>query len=115
MIQVVGIDYVPELVQLSIQNVNKHDAQLLEDGTLTLIKADGWTGYPEMAPFDCIHVGAAAASLPESLVDQLKIGGRMVIPVGTAAQEFLQVDKDVDGSVNQTSLLAVRYVPLVKK
>jgi len=76
---------------------------------------DGYAGWPEQAPFDGIVVTAAAPRVPQALVDQLKPGGRMVIPVGAshAAQELLLVVKKPDGSVEKTSVLPVRFVPLV--
>lgn len=54
---------------------------------------DGWKGWAEKGPFDAIHVGAAASSVPEDLVAQLKVGGRMVVPVGpqSASQVLMQV------------------------
>lgn len=77
--------------------------------------ADGRLGYPELAPFDAIHVGAAAAELPQPLVQQLKPGGRMVIPVGKTFQELKVVDKRVDGSVAIFTETSVRYVPLTSR
>ena len=76
---------------------------------------DGYAGWPEQAPFDGIVVTAAAPRVPQALVDQLKPGGRMVIPVGAShgAQELLLVVKRPDGSVEKTSVLPVRFVPLV--
>ena len=61
-------------------------------------------------------VGAAAAKIPESLVQQLKPGGRMIIPVGPdgGAQQLVQVDKHLDGNVEATAIMGVRYVPLVQ-
>jgi protein-L-isoaspartate(D-aspartate) O-methyltransferase len=76
---------------------------------------DGYAGWPEQAPFDAIVVTAAAPRVPEALVEQLKPGGRMVIPVGASheAQELLLVVKRADGSVERKSVLPVRFVPLV--
>ena len=76
---------------------------------------DGYAGWPEQAPFDAIVVTAAAPQVPQALVDQLKPGGRMVIPVGAslAAQELLLLTKRADGSVERRSVLPVRFVPLV--
>ena len=76
---------------------------------------DGYKGWPEKAPFDAIVVTAAAPRVPEALVAQLKIGGRMVIPVGAAGgdQELLLLVKTADGGVERKSILPVRFVPLV--
>jgi len=76
---------------------------------------DGYAGWPEQAPFDAIVVTAAAPRVPQALVDQLKPGGRMVIPVGASheVQELLLLVKRADGSVEKRSVLPVRFVPLV--
>ena len=111
---VIAIDYLPPLVALSQGNVAKADQDLVTAGTLTILQGDGWKGHPAAAPFDAIHVGAAAASMPDALVAQLKAPGRMVIPVGTGAQRFMQVDRDASGRVTTKTLFGVRYVPLVK-
>ena len=76
---------------------------------------DGYKGWPEKAPFDAIVVTAAAPRVPEALVAQLKIGGRMVIPVGAAGgdQELLLLVKNAEGRVERKSVLPVRFVPLV--
>ena len=76
---------------------------------------DGYAGWPEAAPFDAIVVTAAAPRVPQALVEQLKPGGRMVIPVGEsgAAQELLVITKRADGGVDTRSVLPVRFVPLV--
>jgi protein-L-isoaspartate(D-aspartate) O-methyltransferase len=76
---------------------------------------DGYAGWPEQALFDSIVVTAAAPRVPEALVQQLKPGGRMVIPVGASfeAQQLLVIEKRADGSVQRKSVLPVRFVPLV--
>merc|ERR1739844_331706 len=93
--KVVGIDYLEPLVELSRTNITKGNAELLRTGRLQLEVCDGWNGFPAEAPFDAIHVGAAAATMPQALIQQLRPGGRMVIPVGRESQVFMQVDKDM--------------------
>jgi protein-L-isoaspartate(D-aspartate) O-methyltransferase len=76
---------------------------------------DGYKGWPEKGPFDAIVVTAAAPRVPDALVAQLKVGGRMVIPVGAAgqAQELLLIVKTAEGRIEQKRILPVRFVPLV--
>jgi protein-L-isoaspartate(D-aspartate) O-methyltransferase len=78
---------------------------------------DGYYGWPEEAPFDGIVVTAAAGEIPPPLVEQLKAGGRMVIPVGSVfgTQSLMLVEKDVGGRVRTKSLMAVRFVPLTRE
>ena len=75
---------------------------------------DGYKGWPEHGPFDSIVVTAGASHVPEPLVEQLKPGGRMVIPVGGAAaiQHLTLIEKDEAGRVHTRSLVPVRFVPL---
>ncbi len=76
---------------------------------------DGYQGWPEHAPYDGIIVTAAATHIPEALVEQLRPGGRMVIPVGLpySHQELMRVRKDEQGKVHTESVLGVAFVPLV--
>ena len=76
--------------------------------------ADGYHGWPEHAPFDGIVVTAAASHVPPPLIRQLKVGGRMVIPVGTGftVQHLMLVEKKPDGSLTTQQLLPVSFVPL---
>ncbi len=76
---------------------------------------DGYKGWPEKAPFDAIVVTAAAPRVPQPLLDQLKPGGRLVIPVGGGGDiQYLKlITKRADGGFDEKRVLPVRFVPLV--
>jgi protein-L-isoaspartate(D-aspartate) O-methyltransferase len=78
---------------------------------------DGYAGWPEHAPYDGIIVTAAASHVPKPLLEQLRPGGRMVIPVkqGFGSQQLLLIEKADDGTVNETKVLPVRFVPLTRQ
>jgi len=73
---------------------------------------DGTLGWPEYAPYDSILVAAAPASVPVPLVEQLKVGGRMIIPVGVDFQELMLVTRKKKGW-DEKRLIGVRFVPLI--
>jgi protein-L-isoaspartate(D-aspartate) O-methyltransferase len=75
---------------------------------------DGYFGWEEHAPFDAIIVTAAASHVPPPLVRQLRVGGRMIIPVGSRflVQELLLVEKSATGEITTRQILPVRFVPL---
>ncbi len=100
-IEPLGIQAKKRLAQLGYRNV---DVEV----------ADGYYGWPSRAPFDGIMVTAAANHVPVPLVQQLKPGGRMVIPVGTSflTQQLMLIEKMPDGSVTTQQMLPVRFVPL---
>lgn len=77
---------------------------------------DGYVGWQEKAPFDGIIVTAAISHIPPALVEQLKPGGRMVIPIGMPYmhQELMLVIKDEEGEIHTESLLGVAFVPLIR-
>lgn len=78
---------------------------------------DGYQGWAEHAPFDAVIVTAAAREVPPALVEQLKPGGRLVIPVGGqgSQQTLLLVEKRADGTTTRRNVLTVRFVPLIDK
>lgn len=112
----VGIEHIPALVKSSHQNVEKdpESSKLLDKGIIKLVVGDGRLGWQEESPYDAIHVGAAAAQIPKALLDQLKIGGRLVLPVGPEGglQVLAVIDKMPDGTVKRTDVTHVAYVPL---
>jgi protein-L-isoaspartate(D-aspartate) O-methyltransferase len=119
--KIVGIDYLDPLTRLGEENVRRDDAELLTSGRVAFETRDGWKGYAEMAPYDAIHVGAAAEKIPLDLVSQLKVGGRMIVPVGPEGghQELMLIDRikdegPVEKSYSAIPRLGVIYVPLVK-
>ena len=77
--------------------------------------ANGYEGWPEHAPYDAIIVTAAASNIPQPLIEQLKPGGNLVIPVGAAGkhQQLMRVKKDLQGEILIDSILGVAFVPLV--
>jgi protein-L-isoaspartate(D-aspartate) O-methyltransferase len=105
-----SIEIIPELGRAA--------AARLADLGYTNVEArigDGREGWPEHAPYDGILVTAAGRRVPETLVEQLRPGGRMAIPVGgrLGGQSLLLVEKDRDGGVRERVVLPVAFVPLV--
>ena len=78
---------------------------------------DGYKGWPEEEPFDRIIVTAAPEKVPEALLDQLKPGGRMVLPVGPRwwGQDLLVIEKNKRGKVVRKNIIPVRFVPMVRQ
>ena len=78
---------------------------------------DGYHGWKEHGPYDAVIVTAAASHIPPPLIEQLKPGGRMAIPVGPpfTVQSLMLVEKKEDGSVTQRNVMAVQFVPLTRK
>jgi protein-L-isoaspartate(D-aspartate) O-methyltransferase len=105
------IEIVPELAASGADRL-----KLLGYRNIIVRHGDGYLGWPEHAPFDAILVTAAAEHIPQLLVDQLKDGGLMVIPVGPvqSIQELTLVRKQGKDIVSQTRL-PVRFVPLIRK
>jgi len=84
-------------------------------GNVTVGIGDPFVGWPELAPFDSIVVKGPVARMPQALIDQLVVGGRLVAPVGPVdgPQDLQVLEKRADGSVERTRLLEVRFPPLI--
>ena len=72
---------------------------------------DGYRGWPEEAPFDAIMLTAAPDHVPEPLVEQLAVGGKLVLPVGSGTQELMLIERTAEG-VKRSRLIGVRFVPM---
>ena len=105
--KVYTVEIVEPLAKQAAQRLRRYPSVQARTG-------DGYYGWREHAPFDAIVVTAAASSIPPPLVQQLKAGGRMVIPVGSSffTQTLLLVTKDENGRVRTRQVLPVRFVPL---
>ena len=101
------IEIVPELARLAAERLNE-----LGYRNVTVREGDGYRGWPEHAPYDGIIVTAAPERIPEPLLDQLAVGGVMVIPVGGFFQELKVFRKSADGKLTEKDILPVRFVPM---
>ncbi len=110
--EVYTIEILPELARTATQRLArlKYDNVYVREG-------DGYRGWPERAPFDAILVTAGATEIPKPLIEQLKPGGRMVIPVGSGpeSQTLRVVEKNPDGTMKIRDVAPVRFVPLRRR
>jgi protein-L-isoaspartate(D-aspartate) O-methyltransferase len=108
--QVYSMEIIPALSEAAQQRLQQQHYNNIE----TRI-GNGYLGWPEHAPYDGIIVTAAASHIPPALVEQLKPGGHLVIPVGLPYfhQELMRVSKKADGSTETENILGVAFVPLV--
>ena len=109
-----GCVYTVEIVKALAENARKNIMNAGYGDRVKIISADGSKGYAEKAPYDRVVVTAAAPSVPEPLVDQLKPGGVMLIPVGSVSlfQNLIKITKGLDGKIKQENLGGVAFVPL---
>ena len=108
--RVVGIERHSELVEAARERI-----ECLGYDNVMIVEGDGTRGYPEEAPFDVILAAASGSHVPEPLIDQLAPGGSLVMPVGAPnqIQHLVKVTRRKDGSLQQSDLGEVRFVPLI--
>jgi protein-L-isoaspartate(D-aspartate) O-methyltransferase len=104
--EVYTIEIVPALARRATA-----DLERLGYENVHVRQGDGYRGWPDQAPFDAIIVTAAPERVPEPLVDQLAVGGRMILPVGDRYQELILITRDEKG-VHESRLMGVRFVPM---
>ncbi len=107
--KVCSIELVPELAGFARKNIAKSGM------AAEVIEGDGSEGYPRAAPYGKIIVTAACDAVPPQLLAQLKAEGKMLVPVGRFFQDLLLVEKTKEGKIEETRLLPVMFVPLVRK
>jgi protein-L-isoaspartate(D-aspartate) O-methyltransferase len=105
---VYSIEVVPEIAERAATLLGE-----LGYSHVHLRRGDGYNGWPEAAPFDGIIVTAAPDHIPEPLVDQLKIGARLVVPIGRGDQDLLVLTRTEEG-LREEQRIGVRFVPLVR-
>jgi protein-L-isoaspartate(D-aspartate) O-methyltransferase len=108
--RVIGVERKHELAQAARRRLSA-----LGYDDVEIVEGDGTTGWPAAAPYDEIIVSASGSHVPDALVAQLSPGGRLVMPLGgpDCVQQLVRVTKADDGSVQQSDLGAVRFVPLI--
>ncbi|HIE43249.1 MAG TPA: protein-L-isoaspartate(D-aspartate) O-methyltransferase [Candidatus Omnitrophica bacterium] len=107
--EVYTVEIIPSLGEKA-----KKRLQNLGYDNVTVKIGDGYYGWEEHSPFDAIIVTAAATHIPPPLIEQLKVGGRMVIPIGGVfqIQRLMFIEKKADGKLESKNLIPVRFVPL---
>ena len=108
--EVIAVERHHELVELARKRMER-----LGYDNVRIVEGDGTLGWPEDAPFDAIVAAASGSHVPHSWIEQLKSGGRIVMPLGDphSVQSLVKVTKRDDGSLRQEDLGGVRFVPLI--
>lgn len=111
--QLVDTVYTIEIVE-SLANNAKIRLNNLNYKNVIVKQGDGYKGWPSAAPFDAIIVTAAPKKVPQTLIDQLKVGGHIVIPVGDKWQELQLITKITKNKIKKKTIIPVRFVPMVR-
>ena len=114
--EIVNHVYTIEIIE-ALGNRARDDLERLGYDNITVKIGDGYHGWIEHAPFDAILVTAAPEEVPQPLIDQLKDGGKLVIPVGEqgSTQLLVVLEKDLEGNISKKSVLPVGFVPLTRE
>jgi protein-L-isoaspartate(D-aspartate) O-methyltransferase len=105
--EVYSVEIIEWLAQLAKENLAKTDYS-----NITTKHGDGYLGWEEYAPYDAIVLTAAPSSIPKPLKEQLKIGGRLLAPVGRMNQQLIMLYKTGEDEFEEKTLLPVRFVPM---
>ena len=110
--QLVDSVYTIEIVE-SLAHTAKKRLDNLNYKNVVVKHGDGYKGWPSLAPFDAIIVTAAPEKVPQTLIDQLKVDGCIVIPVGDKWQELQLITKSSSDKIKRKTVIPVRFVPMV--
>jgi len=105
--EVYSVEIIEWLANLAKENLSKTDIDNIETRF-----GDGYDGWPEEAPFDAIQLTAAPPKIPETLIRQLKVGGRLLAPVGKMSQKLVLIERTGKEEFKEETLLMVRFVPM---
>jgi protein-L-isoaspartate(D-aspartate) O-methyltransferase len=108
--KVIGIDIVPELVDIGKKNISRYN--FIKEGRVEVLYANGWKGLKKEAPFDKILCSASSRELPFTWIEQLKDGGKIVAPLNNSIWLFEKVSPN---QINKQEYPGFMFVPLVKK
>ena len=109
--KVFAIERIQELKDFGEKNVSKYN--FIRSNRATFITGDGIKGLPDQAPFDRIHVAAATNKIPTNLLEQLSIGGKLIIPQGINFQDIVLIEKIGKNKYHQEKFPGFNFVPLV--
>lgn len=106
--QVVAVERIPELVEFAKKNLAKYNFSNIE-----VIEVNGYGGYPLYEPYDAIIAAAAAPKVPKAILSQLKIGGRLVMPIGEDKQSIYYIKRESENNFKYKEYPGFVFVPLV--
>lgn len=109
--KVFAMELIPELKEFGEENTKKYN--FVASGRAKFFCGDGSRGLPKEGPFDKIHVAAAAAEIPKKLLKQLKIGGKLIVPVGVESQDMVLIKKTGKEEYQEQRFPGFLFVPLI--